>query len=247
MLQTRRQAVRLLQRPRFHQLRGYADDKNPAGIDPNAGNDPSDVCHQSYDENSLITLPQPHDSIGKPSGHAASAGHVEPTQRSEHPAPENEYMGVGFPPLLIYHRVFQVNLLISNPYLQKGFYITLAVLFGSLAFYKFNRTDFASGEASTQPFITRLLHYFDYLGEQNTLRNDLFTNMIQQAGHDRNLFDTATRTSLGQIAAAEYVFQHFFGPLPSTEGALLTRGCSSTALSSTRALHGMFQPDIQRI
>ena len=45
MLRTRRQAVRLLQRPRLYQFRGYADEIKKAGIDYNAGNDPSDVCH----------------------------------------------------------------------------------------------------------------------------------------------------------------------------------------------------------
>ena len=50
-----------------------------------------------------------------------------------------------------------------------------------------------------------MLHYFDYLSEQNTIRNNLFTNMIQQAGNDRTLFASTSRSQLPQIQSAEYV------------------------------------------
>ena len=63
-----------------------------------------------------------------------------------------------------------------------------------------------------------MLHYFDYLKEQNEIRNDLFTNMIQQAGHDKTLFDSTTRNSLGELTSAEYVFQRFWVPFPHNGG-----------------------------
>ena len=42
-----------------------------------------------------MTLLQPHDSVGTPSGHAASAGHVASAPQSPRPGPDNEHLGVG--------------------------------------------------------------------------------------------------------------------------------------------------------
>ena len=95
----------------------------------------------------------------------------------------------------------------SSP--QKGIYVALAALFGSLAVYKFSRSESSDpasvGDTSKQPLITRFLHNFDYFGEQNARRNDLFTNMIQQAGHDRNLFEGTPGSQHVELKSSEWV------------------------------------------
>lgn len=78
-------------------------------------------------------------------------------------------------------------------FIQRGIFIALAVLFGSFAVYKFSRSNSsdpaAAGDVSKQPLITRFLHGFDYLANQNEIRNTLHTQMMEQIGHDRNLFE----------------------------------------------------------
>ncbi|MCJ1449789.1 hypothetical protein MMC28_000117 [Mycoblastus sanguinarius] len=84
MLQTRRAAFRLIQRP--YRFRGYADSKPPDPInsDRQLGNKP-------------VTDPIGEgDSSGTSSTHAASAGGHEPTHHSSHPEPANETLGRGF-------------------------------------------------------------------------------------------------------------------------------------------------------
>ncbi|KAL9119149.1 MAG: hypothetical protein Q9187_004298 [Circinaria calcarea] len=99
-----------------------------------------------------------------PSGHAASAGRAEPTHHAPHPEPVNESLG-------------------------RGFYITLAAIPLSFAFYKFSRsTEATTGDSA---LFTRLIRKYTSYKLTWTERNTLHTDMIEQAAHDRNLFQSS--------------------------------------------------------
>ena len=97
------------------------------------------------------------------SGHAESAGQAHPTSHGHHPEPVNEPLG-------------------------RGFYVTLATLAASIALYKLTRSSSDSSDPASQPWLTRVLQSYDDWREQWTERNSLHTNMVEQAAHDRHLF-----------------------------------------------------------
>ncbi|MCJ1300793.1 hypothetical protein MMC08_003592 [Hypocenomyce scalaris] len=103
---------------------------------------------------------------GKSSGHQDSAGQYEPTHHAHHPEPVNESLG-------------------------RGFYIALGVFPLSFAIYKFSRSQDGSSANSAQPIFTRIINSYSQYKESWTARNTLHTAMIEQAAHDRNLFQSS--------------------------------------------------------
>lgn len=162
MLQTRRSAVRVVQRTCRRQQRRY---------------------------DSSSTQPP-----GKSSGHQESAGHYEPTHHAHHPEPVNESLGVSHSDTSTRSSRSmagcRATVLISSSH-QRGFYIALGVLPLSFAIYKFSRSSDGSSADAAQPMFTRIINSYSQYKERWTARNTLHTAMIEQAAHDRNLFQSS--------------------------------------------------------
>ncbi|CAF9909341.1 MAG: hypothetical protein ALECFALPRED_005523 [Alectoria fallacina] len=163
MLQMRRSALRLAQRPYRCQWRRYADTKPP---------DPTNSVREP--NNKPVNEPVGgRDSSGTDSVHAASAGGHEPTHHAPHPEPHNESLG-------------------------RGFYASIAALALSFALYKLSRSSSsdpsAKGDLSKQPFLTRAMAYYNYWQDEYARRNTMHTKMVEQAGADRNLFQSSPWT-----------------------------------------------------
>ncbi|KAM0802471.1 hypothetical protein BDR22DRAFT_131930 [Usnea florida] len=113
------------------------------------------------------------DSSGTDSAHAASAGGHEPTHHAPHPEPHNENLG-------------------------RGFYVSIAALALSFALYKFSRSSSSDpstkGDPSKQPLLTRAIGYYDYWQDEYARRSTIHTRMVEQAGADRNLFQSSPWT-----------------------------------------------------
>ena len=81
---------------------------------------------------------------------------------------------------------------------QRGFYVSIAALAFSFALYKFSRStsnDTASaGDPDKQPLITRIIQYYHFWQDRFAERNTLHTRMVEQAGADRNLFQSSPWT-----------------------------------------------------
>ncbi|KAL8869792.1 MAG: hypothetical protein Q9174_004006 [Haloplaca sp. 1 TL-2023] len=118
------------------------------------------------------------DNDTSPTGHAASAGKHETTHHGHHPEPVNEALG-------------------------RGFYFVIAALPLSFAVYKFSRSTDGSSEESAQPWLTRLLRRYDKWQSSWSERNALHTKMIEQAGHDRNLFHNSRRSPMVDLSFPE--------------------------------------------
>ncbi|MCJ1351868.1 MAG: hypothetical protein MMC33_001852 [Icmadophila ericetorum] len=101
---------------------------------------------------------------GKESGHSASAGHHGSGHHS-HGHSEN-----------------------VNEHFGRGFYLALASIPLTIALYKFS----SSGEEGS--LFTRLIKKYGSHKEVWTARNDLHTSMVEQAAHDRNLFQSTATT-----------------------------------------------------
>ncbi|KAF8473893.1 hypothetical protein BDZ91DRAFT_712780 [Kalaharituber pfeilii] len=72
----------------------------------------------------------------------------------------------------------------------KGFFITIAILAGTLSIYKLERS-ITSADPSKSP-ITRLIGYYSDLSELWRDRNERHTAIVVQAGRDRALFQAST-------------------------------------------------------
>jgi hypothetical protein len=81
---------------------------------------------------------------------------------------------------------------------QRGFYVSIAALALSFAVYKFSRRSSndpaTAGDPSTQPLITRILQYYSFWQDDFKRRNTLHTQAVEQAGSDRNLFQSSPWT-----------------------------------------------------
>ncbi|KAL8823228.1 MAG: hypothetical protein Q9191_006052 [Dirinaria sp. TL-2023a] len=78
-----------------------------------------------------------------------------------------------------------------NESLGRGFYVTLALVPLSFALYKFSRSsnpNVSDPNAKEQPWLTRIIASYDHWGKEWERRNSLHTVMIEQAAHDRHLF-----------------------------------------------------------
>ncbi|POS85112.1 hypothetical protein EPUL_003155, partial [Erysiphe pulchra] len=73
--------------------------------------------------------------------------------------------------------------------LGKQFYITLSIIPLSVGLYTFSRPDI-DGKL---PAITRFIDSFSHYKEKWSERNILHTKAVEQAGYDRNLFNSSTR------------------------------------------------------
>ncbi|KAL8704463.1 MAG: hypothetical protein Q9201_002379 [Fulgogasparrea decipioides] len=111
-------------------------------------------------------------------GHHASAGQHEPTRHGHHPEPVNESLG-------------------------RGFYFVIAAIPLSFAVYKFSRSSDGSSAESAQPWLTRMIKRYDDWQTRWADRNALHTKMIEQAGHDRNLFHNSQPSALVDLAFPE--------------------------------------------
>ena len=89
--------------------------------------------------------------------------------------------------------------------LQRGFYLTVALIPASLALYKLS----AQNEDS-QPYFTRLINSFDSWKNDWADRNDLHTKAIEQAARDRNLFLNSPGTRHVDLKFPEYVYNFLF-------------------------------------
>jgi len=67
--------------------------------------------------------------------------------------------------------------------LQRGFYITIALIPASFAVYKFSRMN-----TSERPWFTRFVDSYSYYKDRWAARNDLHVKMLEQSAADRNLF-----------------------------------------------------------
>jgi hypothetical protein len=91
---------------------------------------------------------------------------------------------------------------------QRGFYITVAAIPLSLAVYKFTYSD------DSKPYLQQMIEkYSDFKDEWNR-RNALHTVMIEQAAHDRNLFQSEKVSTEVDLRFPEYVSRL---PIRSTE------------------------------
>ncbi|KAL2036859.1 hypothetical protein N7G274_010402 [Stereocaulon virgatum] len=154
MLQTKRVALRLAQRPLVCQRRGYADPSKPP--------DPM-TTERSVTGKGHVEAMGGHDSSGTPSAHAASAGQHGPGHSANHPEPVEEHFG-------------------------RGFYISIAGLALSFAYYKFSRS---SSDPDHQPLLTRLIQSYSWWQDEFARRNTVHTAMVEQAAADRNLFQSS--------------------------------------------------------
>ncbi|KAL8813713.1 MAG: hypothetical protein Q9200_000050 [Gallowayella weberi] len=111
-------------------------------------------------------------------GHAASAGKHKPTHHGHHPEPLNEPLG-------------------------RGFYIAIAALPLSFALYKLSRATDGSSTESAQPWLTRMIRSYDDWQKSYAERNAMHTKMVEQAGHDRNLFINSTPSPLVDLSFPE--------------------------------------------
>ena len=114
------------------------------------------------------------------SGHFDSAGQHAPTSHPPHPEPVNESLG-------------------------RGFYFTLAVLPLSFALYKFSRSSDDSKDPASQPWLTRVIGSYDHWRDEWTRRNSLHTAMIEQAAHDRHLFQGSPGSGVIELRFPEWV------------------------------------------
>ncbi|RKF55796.1 NADH-ubiquinone oxidoreductase 17.8 kDa subunit, mitochondrial [Erysiphe neolycopersici] len=73
--------------------------------------------------------------------------------------------------------------------LGKQFYITLSIIPLSVGLYTLSRPD-ADGKL---PAITRFIDSFSHYKEKWSERNTIHTKAVEQAGYDRNLFNSSTR------------------------------------------------------
>ncbi|KAL8795542.1 MAG: hypothetical protein Q9195_001963 [Heterodermia aff. obscurata] len=134
----------------------------------------------------LSRLPRPHqrrpassEGSGLSSGHADSAGQAHPTSHDHHPEPVNESLG-------------------------RGFYLALAAIPASFALYKLSRS--SSDDPASQPWLTRVMLYYDSWREDWKRRNLLHTAAVEQAAHDRHLFYGVPRTHIVELRAPEAAF-----------------------------------------
>ncbi|KAL8952080.1 MAG: hypothetical protein Q9222_001991 [Ikaeria aurantiellina] len=86
---------------------------------------------------------------------------------------------------------------------QRGFYFVIAALPLSFAIYKFSRSSDGSNAESAQPWLTRILRRYDNWSNSWADRNSLHTKMIEQAGHDRNLFINSPPSPLVDLSFPE--------------------------------------------
>ena len=119
------------------------------------------------------------------SEHAESAGQAHPTSHGHHPEPVNETLG-------------------------RGFYIAVAALPLSFAFYKYSRSSAGDpSDPASQPWLTRVIHSYDHWQDEYARRGVLHTAMVEQAAHDRHLF-YGTKGSKVVDVGPEYVGPFFF-------------------------------------
>ncbi|KAI4140072.1 MAG: hypothetical protein LQ340_007928, partial [Diploschistes diacapsis] len=69
----------------------------------------------------------------------------------------------------------------------RNFYLTLAAIPVSLAFYSFTTSD-----PTAPPLFTRIINAYSDYKDEWALRNTLHTHAIEQAAFDRNLFQNET-------------------------------------------------------
>ncbi|KAI4106656.1 MAG: hypothetical protein L6R37_002048 [Teloschistes peruensis] len=86
---------------------------------------------------------------------------------------------------------------------QRGFYLVIAALPLSFAVYKFSRSSDDSGDEASQPWFTRMIRRYDSWQRAFGERNALHTNMLEQAGHDRNLFYNSPRSEMIDLSFPE--------------------------------------------
>ncbi|KAL8701501.1 MAG: hypothetical protein Q9224_000465 [Gallowayella concinna] len=118
------------------------------------------------------------DSDTSSTSHQASAGQYEPTHHDHHPEPLNEPLG-------------------------RGFYFAVAVIPLSFALYKFSRASDRSSAESTQPWLTRIIRGYEDWHKSYAERNAMHTKMVEQAGHDRNIFTNSTPSPLVDLSFPE--------------------------------------------
>ncbi|KAL9585658.1 MAG: hypothetical protein Q9212_001395 [Teloschistes hypoglaucus] len=85
----------------------------------------------------------------------------------------------------------------------RGFYLVIAALPLSFAVYKFSRSSDDSGDEASQPWFTRMIRRYDSWQRAFGERNALHTNMLEQAGHDRNLFHNSPRSEMIDLSFPE--------------------------------------------
>jgi hypothetical protein len=88
---------------------------------------------------------------------------------------------------------------IANLVFQRNFYLTLAAIPLGFALYKF------TADSKEGPSFTRLIERYSEYKEQWTARNTLHTTMIEQAAHDRNLFQSSPGSKMIDLKFPEYV------------------------------------------
>ncbi|MCJ1314506.1 hypothetical protein MMC25_008188 [Agyrium rufum] len=103
-----------------------------------------------------------YETVKPETGHAAAAGHAEPVHHGHHPAPADESFG-------------------------SGFYIGLAAIPLSVAFYQFSKSP---DSADPRSFITKWIGQYSNMKESWQERNTLHTLAVENAAFDRNLFQS---------------------------------------------------------
>ncbi|KAI9824238.1 MAG: hypothetical protein M1832_002045 [Thelocarpon impressellum] len=88
--------------------------------------------------------------------------------------------------------------------MPRGFYITLALVPLGLAALKFSH-DGGNDADGVVPYLTRVIGDWSAYGDRWTARNALHTTMIEQAAHDRNLFQSTRGSATVELKFPEYV------------------------------------------
>ncbi|KAI4259682.1 MAG: hypothetical protein LQ352_000615 [Teloschistes flavicans] len=73
----------------------------------------------------------------------------------------------------------------------------------SFAVYKFSRSSDGSSDEAAQPWLTRMIGRYDSWQQAFGERNALHTKMLEQAGHDRNLFYNSPRSEMVDLSFPE--------------------------------------------
>ncbi|KAL9606223.1 MAG: hypothetical protein Q9179_000620 [Wetmoreana sp. 5 TL-2023] len=81
--------------------------------------------------------------------------------------------------------------------------LNLSMSRSAFAVYKFSRSSDGSSAESAQPWLTRMIKRYDDWQTRWADRNALHTKMIEQAGHDRNLFHNSQPSALVDLAFPE--------------------------------------------
>jgi len=100
----------------------------------------------------------------------------------------------------VYSSIRPSDLLSNVIIIQRGFYVAIAAIPVSFAIYKFTYSD-----PSSKPYLHQIIEKYSDFKNQWDDRNALHTVMIEQAAHDRNLFQSERVDTEVELRFPEWV------------------------------------------